>query len=91
VITATGTARNAALLSAINSGANVEGALRSGSLGAGRAISVSSGPVIIEGNVDQDVYDRFEVELSQRDARLVDDVNRILDRANLLKTPRHLR
>jgi len=91
VVTASGTARNAALLSAINAGADVQGALASGALGGGRAVSVTSGPVIIEGNVDQDVFERLQVELARRDASLVDSVNRIVDRSNRIRTPRHQR
>lgn len=91
VITSAGTAANAGVLAAINAGENVQGAIRSGALGRRGSVHVSSGNIIIEGNADDGVLDRLQDELTRRDARLVDDVNRIMDRSNLITTPRHMR
>lgn len=91
VITASGTAQNASLLSAINSGANVQAAIRSGAVGGGRVVNFSAGNFIVEGNLTDDVYERVQADLARRDARFVDEVNRVLDRSNTISTPRHMR
>ena len=90
VITAAGTAANKGVLQAINAGASVE-ALIAGNRSIA-SVSIGSTQLVVQGDVGTaDTLAALQRQLDARDARLADDVSRIVKRNQTMTTPRHLR
>jgi TP901 family phage tail tape measure protein len=63
VVTAAATGKNAALLAAMNAGADVQGNLAKMSAGPGRSISST---VVVHGNVDQDIWPKVQAAMQEQ-------------------------
>ena len=90
VITAAGTAANKGILQAINAGASVEAMLANNRSIA--SVNIGSTQLVVQGDIGTaETLAALQRQLDARDARLADDVSRIVKRNQTMTTPRHLR